>query len=260
MILDFYGAFKVGILGSRDNFFISHFKRLIEPFGWFFGVQWYLGIIISFLGIWCLKIIKKYSGEILNIRYLYLTLIAILFHFLFFPSLFFYQGRLIAVFAALLMGSLTVFSFKTLFRQELKINARIVFAIILIAILGLWLIQTNRTYAYIKNWPNNIWPQENINFDKKIKNLVAGDKVIFQISKRGAASEDEYYTGAPILEFTNIKDLARDYNYLKNRSEFPFSAIIISDEKENLNAIQKNLGLKKDITEIDNKFVIVIPE
>jgi len=67
MILDFYGAFKVGILGSRDNFFISHFKRLIEPFGWFFGVQWYLGIIISFLGIWCLKIIKKYSGEILNI-------------------------------------------------------------------------------------------------------------------------------------------------------------------------------------------------
>lgn len=37
MILDFYGAFKSGVIGSRKDFFISHLQRLTDPFDWFFG-------------------------------------------------------------------------------------------------------------------------------------------------------------------------------------------------------------------------------
>src|SRR3989344_1786690 len=59
MLLDLYGAFKVQMVGSRSNFFVSHLKRLLDPFGWFFGVKWYLGIIVSILGISSIWLIKK---------------------------------------------------------------------------------------------------------------------------------------------------------------------------------------------------------
>ena len=268
MILDFYGAFKVGIVGSRAGFFVSHLKRFIEPLGWFFDVKWYLGIFISALGIWLIKISKKYSEDkILNIRYLYLALAAILFHFLFFPSLFFYQGRLAAIFAALLVGGLTYSLIQTVKRGWR--NLTISFLIIAAFVASLWFIQAKRTYAYIKQWPNNVWPAESINFDKKIKNLVFGDKVIFQIlgpdreifgSDRYpmAASEDEYYIDAPILGFTNTDDLIRDFNYLKNRSEFPFNTIIIADQKPIIEEIKTKLKIKELVLKIDNKFILII--
>ena len=140
-----------------------------------------------------------------------------------------------------------------------------------IAVLSLWTIQIQRTYAYLKEWPNNVWPQEKINFDKKIKNLVFGDKVIFQMSGPDrevagsdrypmAASEDEYYTDAPILGFTNINDLIRDFNHLKKRSEFQFTAIVITDEKEVIDKIRKKLGIKTPASQIDSRHILIIAE
>ena len=274
MILDFYGAFKVQLVGSRTNFFLTHLQRWFDPLGWFFGVKWYLGIIISVLGIWSLKFIKKYSDIQLDIRYLYLAFLALLFHFLFFPSLFFYQGRLVAIFGALLMGSLTSASIKEMIRvlkTNTSIQRCIVVFVIFIMVLGLWFIQGKRTYTYIKQWPNNIWPQASIDFDKKIKNLVSSDKVIFQLlgSERKvsdldrypmAASEDEYHTDAPILGFTNTADLIRDFNYLKQRSEFPFSAIIIANQKTIIEKLDQKLTdyKKTSIEKIGDKFIMVI--
>lgn len=94
-------------------------------------------------------------------------------------------------------------------------------------------------------------------------------KVIFQISGLDrevagsdrypmAASEDEYYTDSPILGFTNTNDLIHDLNYLKRRSEFIFSAIIITDKKEVITDIQKKLKTKEPISEIENKFILII--
>ncbi len=275
MLLDQLGTIKVNILGSRKDFFISHLQRLTNPFDWFFGVKWYLGIIISILGIWCLKIVKKYlNADILDIRYLYVGFVAILFHFMFFPSLFFYQGRLVVVFGGLLMGILTVTLCKEiilLFKTNTTIHRCIVVFVIFVLVSGLWFIQGKRTYAYIKNWPNNIWPAESISFDKKIKNLTSGDKVVFQMlgfdrevsgSDRYpmAASEDEYYIDAPILGFTNTNDLIRDFTYLKEHSEFPFSTIVVTDQKSTIEKIrQKLIDYKLSSTEkIDDKFIVVI--
>lgn len=277
MILDFYGAFKAEVVGSRKNFFISHLQRLTDPFDWFFGVKWYLGILISVLGISALKFGKKYLPENVDLRFLYLGFAVILFNFLFFPSLFFYQGRIVAIFGGLLVGILTVISVKEitlLFKTNTSTPHRgvVVFGIFIL-ILGLWFIQGKRTYAYIKKWPNNVWPAEKIDFDKKIKNLVSGDKVIFQIlglDREVAGSdrypmtnpEDEYYIDSPILGFTNTADLIRDFNYLKNRSEFPFSAIIITDQKSTIEKINQKLTGYKVISaeKIDDKFVVVIPK
>lgn len=269
MLLDLYGTVKVQVVGSRSGFFISHLRRLIEPFGWFFGVKWYLGILISVLGIAAVRFLKKYYPEkfTFDIRFLYLGFAAVFFHFLFFPSLFFYQARIISIFGAFLVGILTAYLFKIV-RQK---NFGIIASGIFILMLGLWLIQGQRTYAYIKNWPNNVWPIEKIDFDKKIKNLISGDKVIFQMLGQdqeisgtdrypAPASEDEYYTDAPILGFTNIDDLIRDFNYLKKRSKFLFSAIIITDQKTTIEKIsQKLIEYKtRPIEKMGNKFVLVI--
>lgn len=284
MLLDFYGAFKTALVGSRKDFFISHLQRLFDPFGWFFGVKWYLGILISALGIIALKFIKKYSPDYFHssnngskiLRYLIIGFLAILFHFLFFPSLFFYQGRLVAVFTALLIGSLTAISIKEIIKLP-KSNTTIQRCIVVLGIFVFisvpWFIQANRTYAYLKQWPNNVWPVEKIEFDKKIKNVVSGDKVIFQMfgpeqNFSGvdrypmAASEDEYYVDAPILGFTDTNDLIRDFNYLKKRSEFPFNTIMITDQKETTEKIRQKLTNYKTrpAEKIDDKFLIVIPE
>ena len=284
MFLDLMGTIKTQILGSRKDFFISHLQRLFDPFGWFFGVKWYLGILIAIIGIAAVKFIKKYwPNEItLYLKFLYLGFAAVFFHFLFFPSLFFYQARIISIFGAFLVGILTTHFFKIIRQKNLieisknqltntTIQRCIVVLGIFVLVLGLWFTQGKRTYAYTKNWPNNVWPAENINFDKKIKNLTSGDKVIFQMlgldrevadSDRYpmAASEDEYYTGAPILGFTNTNDLVRDLNYLKNRSEFQFSAIIITDQKPIIEEIETKLKIKEPVSKIDNKFILIIKQ
>ena len=271
VLLDLYGTFKVQMVGSRSGFLASHLKRLIEPFGWFFGVKWYLGILISIFGIALVKLIKKYSESTFNIRLLYLSFFALLFNFLFFPSLFFFQARIISVFGGLLLGILTVLTSKALLQKELKPKLKIIFLIILASTMSLWFIQAKRTYAYVKNWPNNTWPAESIEFDKKIKNLVSGDKVVFQMlglnrdisgSDRYpmAASEDEYYIGSPILGFTNTNDLIRDLTYLKKRSEFPFSAIIITDQKETMGEIKEKLKTHEPISKIDIYFILIIQQ
>jgi len=268
-LLDQFGAFKVQILGSRNNFFITHLQRWLSPLGWFFGTKWHFGILASAAGIIAIKSIKKYfPDEIFNEKFLYLAFFATLFNFLFFPSLFFHQARAVSIFGGLLVGILTVYFFKIVRQTKQRCTAVLG---IFVLVLSLWFIQGKRTYAYIKNWPNNVWPIENINFDKKIKNLIAGDKVIFQMlgsdqkifgSDRYlmAASEDEYYVGAPILGFTNTADLIRDFNYLKKRSEFPFSAIIITDKKEMIEKIgQKLLNYKaRPVEKINDKFVLTI--
>ena len=289
MLLDLYGAFKVQVVGSRSGFFISHLRRLIDPFSWFFGVQWYLGIIISTLGIPILCFTQKYLNSKYShypnygsdmIKYLILGFSTTLFNFLFFPSLFFYQGRIIAVFGGLLVGILTTILIKEttlLFKTAIiPIRQCVVTFGILILLSSLWFIQGKRTYEYIKNWPNNVWPAKNLSFDKKIKNLTSGDKVVFQMlgteqeisgSDRYpmAASEDEYYIGSPILGFTSLNDLVRDLQYLKNRSKFPFNIVIITDQAATMDKIV--VRLRKNVSQkvpspiiIDQKFILVIPE
>jgi hypothetical protein len=241
-------------------------------------VKWYLGILISIIGVTAVKFIKKHlPDEMPDLKFLYLGFVATLFHFLFFPSLFFYQARIVSIFDGLLVGILTAYFFKVVRQKNLTLQHQstnttihrciVVFGIFIL-VLGLWFIQGKRTYAYIKNWPNNVWLAEKIDFDKKIKNLVSGDKVIFQMLGTNrevsgpdrypaAASEDEYYTDAPILGFTNTNDLVRDFNYLKKRSEFPFNAIIITDKKETIEKIQKELKTKEQILNIENRYILI---
>lgn len=319
MIMDFYGAFNVQLLGakhgdlqlggSRNSFFISHIIRFFEPFGGFFGIHWYLntltapGHILSYgffekicstakfsakyllLTKWFLDILVI-SGGILsfwfvekvyqpikintNMKYLILMILAAIFNFLLFSPLFLYQSRMLTAFGSFLTAGLTVMTIKILYAGKgLKLNLKILISAILLITLGLWFVQTARTYNYLKHWlDTNTWPIAKIEFDKKIKNLLPDDKIVFDIhdSNRETLSNavDEYYMGNLILNFTTINDLVRDLIYLKKRSEFPFGSIIIADRKETSEKIRTSLTqkLNKKIssTKLDGKFILIIPE
>ncbi len=265
MFLDFFGAFKIQILGARKDFVFSHIERLFDPFGWFFGVKWFWGILISLAGIAAVKFFKKAVNALFDEKFLYLAFFASVFNFLFFPSLFFYQAGIVSIFGGLLIGCLTVWPVKAFAAKNLKPAGKILAAAILAGILIIWVAKAQRTYAYAKRWPNNVWPREKIDFDKKMKNIVSGDKIIFKLyapSGGGrypaSAAEDEYYADAPILGFTAATDLARDFDYLKKISRFPFAAVIVADKKESLLEIKKKLNSKNPVSEIGGYAVLII--
>ena len=114
---------------------------------------------LQLLQIAAIKFLKKHIIIGFDERFLYLAFFATFLHFLFFPSLFFHQARVVSVFGGLLVGTLTAILIKEiilLFKINTSIHRRIVVFGILILVSALWIAQVKRTYAYIKNWPNNI--------------------------------------------------------------------------------------------------------
>ena len=303
MLVDLYGVYNVRVLGKGMDFTMQ-IIRFISPFDRFFGSRYPLGVLIAIAGFFYARWLVK-NNTALN-KYLILSGIATLFNFLIFPPNMFYQGRLISIFGGLVMAIITLETMKVLRNKtELTKNIKLLYIAAFIIILGLWLIQAQRSYAYYKHRAANDIPQKNVEYDKKIKNLVAGDKIIIQMlgldrelppsdphppyvrpQKKIAFrlydnhtnipgidpypqiwTQDEYYVGSPILGFARTSDLIRDLGYLKKRSEFPFSAIILSDQKEVLEKIREDIMIKKisqnnlKILELESdKFALIVPE
>jgi len=234
-------------------------------------IKWSLDTLVVLGGILSFWFVEKVYKPIkinTNMKYLILMISAAIFSFLFFPPLFLYQSRMLTAFGSFLIAGLTVMTIKILYaRKNLKLNSKILISAILLITLGLWLVQIARTYNYLEHWPDtNTWPIAKIEFDKKIKNLLPGDRVVFEMfyPSSGISPVDEYYMGNLILNFTTINDLVRDLIYLKKRSEFPFGSIIITDKKETSEEIRTSLTqkLNKKIssTKLDGKFILIIPE
>lgn len=304
MLMDFYGIFNLKIMGPKQSFLIPRIQRLIDPFDWFIGVKYGLGALIAISGFIYAWIIKKTEDSRL-IKYLALAGITVLFNFLLFPSLFFYQAKIIAVFGGLLMAMIILETIKYLRQSEnLNKKLKVLYFLVLFFIAGLFILQVRRSYVYSQK-SDNSFDLQAIALDKKIKNLVTGDKIVMQmigldreISPSSAnlpyarpeektifqlygrhdrmtgndpypqiRPEDEYYVGSPILGFARISDLIRDLGYLKKRSEFPFSAIILSDQKEALEKIRGDIIVKKisksnlKIIKLESdKFALIVPE
>ncbi len=338
MIKDFYGAYNTKFLGANGNlqflqlkikFLIFRIATLLGPFGDFFGIHWQINfltalklaakylfltklsmdILIMFGGILAFYFVEKiYQPVNKMIKYLILLMAASIFNFFIYPQFLSYQSRIIAPFGGLLVAGLTVMGAEILYKKHnLKLNLKIIVSLILLAALGLSLIQMTRTYDYLVHWVDtNTYPVAKMEFDKKIKNLLPGDKdkIIFQILSLKqelppsginppytrpqekimfylydnhtnipgtdpypqVMAEDEYYVGSPILGFVRTLDLIRDLGYLKKRSEFPFSAIILSDRKEILQEIRDGIMIKRisknnlKIIELESdKFALIVP-
>ena len=116
--------------------------------------------------------------------------------------------------------------------------------------------------------PNHTPLSDNeISFTKKMQKIADGEKAVFMINtvdthlpeeelkKKFALINPkayllgyrnwEYYFDMPLLNFTKTSYLVEDLLYLKKRAEFPFTAIITSDDVNLIGELHGKLSLEQ---------------
>lgn len=168
-----------------------------------------------------------------------------------------YQARQAVPFMSLLLASATiliVLSLKNIKKWHTwKLSFQVCGIALLILVSLLWFKQAERTYEYVKQWPNNAVDESVINESKKIKILARGeDTVIFNLDTEFEYRYPqvdpffEYYVGYPVLSFNNPSDLVDDLKKLNERSEFKFKSIIMikdNDQQKEVSDLLKNSNI-----------------
>ncbi len=161
-----------------------------------------------------------------------------------------------APFMSLLIASSTVliFCFFKNFRKyktELNKFYLVLFAVFIVLAGAFWFFQAKRTYCYIQNQASYTAPKSLIGFPQSLGKISDGkDSVVFRLDDNNMepyrypqiSPVVEYYIGMPVLSFKNADDLVYDYKWLKNRSEFPFIAIILVNDQKEKAAIERLIG------------------
>lgn len=177
-------------------------------------------------------------------------------------------GRLFAPFIGIVIG--IILHIVLLARNKIKnemTSDKLLFGFLCAAMFSLFAIQI------ILNFVPRIWSPyapistQDISFAKTMQKMIAGEGAVFMINasdtqipeeelkKRNALYDPthyqtnyidwEYYFDMPMLNFINSSYLVRDLIFLEKRSEYPFTAIITSDDKEIISELHKNLNAKK---------------
>jgi len=287
MLSDFFGAFNAIPLASNSeqNFTKQRFLQgilfpITEAFAFSFRLRYALIFIVTIvITFFKLRKIKYISTAIPDI-YKYALLLggSAFFQALVLTDNHPYKGRLLGIFASFLIG---IFMFSAYQLAKSKPTQKI-FVLVLVSLsIFMWSLQVNRTFAYIKQWPNNTYDQEKIDFADELKNslkpLTLENVVMFtmfpsesygkSITPTMARYYDMYYSDMPILYFDDKEDLVRDFAYLKQISEYPFSAIMILSNEEEVKAsidlmYAKSLEKDKDKIQsitIKDKKILIIP-
>ncbi len=282
MLSDFFGAFNAISISSSQNSLKQHFFQgvlfpITEAFAFSFRLRYTLiSIIVIFLTLFKLKKNKNINNLIPN-AYKYAMLLggAGFFQALILTDNHPYKGRLLGILTAFLSG-IFIFAIYRLIKN--KSTHRIFILILIFLSVFIWSLQAKRTFAYIRQWPNNTYSKEKIDFANELRSslnsFISKDAVMFtmfapesygeSITPTMARYYDMYYHNMPILYFDNPKDIIRDFTYLKQISKYPFSAVIITPDKEEaenlLNLLKQNSEkLSSKIMKIQNKTILIIP-
>lgn len=254
MISDFSGAsnFIVFASNSIQKFIHQRFlEGLLFPitsaFGFDFRARYLLLFIIIVLAILFLFKRSKNLANLVPSAFRYLAILGISG---FVQSLVLtdnhpYKGRLLGVAVAFLVG-IFIFYIIQIMRKKIKIQPLGALLLIFITVF-IWFLQINRTLAYIKEWPNNVYDPAIINFSQELKAVLADrsikDGIVFtlfpskpygDLTDTMARYYDMYYYDKLILSFDNPALLVKDYQGLKKISKHPFSAIIIMKDKSQI--------------------------
>ena len=177
-------------------------------------------------------------------------------------------GRLFAPFVGIIIGTIA-YMLLLLFKDKIKTLTfanKILYGIFFLAILLLFVIQI------VLNFTPRFWPtyaplmNSDIAFTKVMQKITTGEKAVFMINKSDTQipqeelnkrlalynpifyqtnySVWEYYLDMPLLNFINSSYLIRDLLYLERRSEFPFTAIVISDDEKLISELHQKLANK----------------
>ena len=287
MLSDFFGAFNAIPLASNSgqNFIKQRFLQgilfpITEAFAFPFRLR-YILIFIFTIVITFFKLRKiKYISVAIPDLYKYALLLggSAFFQALILTDNHPYKGRLLGIFTSFLIGIL-IFSTYQLVKNK-PMQKALILVLISLSIF-MWSLQANRTFAYIKHWPNNTYDQRKIDFADELKNflkpLTLEDVVMFtmlpsesygeSITPTMARYYDMYYYDMPILYFDNKEDLVRDFTYLKEISKYHFSALMILPNEEEVKTLidliyTKSPEKNKDEIQtiiIQDKKVLIIP-
>ncbi len=255
MLLDAYGSFKFRAgTGPGSNIFTRHIRAIFSPLTHLtdFRARFAIPLVSAvFLLFWKFRnTVSSYEWPKIKILVLF-ALAGFAYPFIFTSSGYFpYQGRQMAPFVGLLIACSMIVIFKNIKKETIKKPSVVILLVVFFALTaGLWFSQGARTYAYVKDWPNNKVDKNIIEFAALLKNIRDdNDAVVFRMDNTEPyrysqiAAVTEYYIDMPVLSFKNTSDLIDDFKWLKNRSEFPFYSIILVNSSEEAETIKKGIG------------------
>lgn len=288
--LDIYGAFHYA--GNRIGLdFTTRIEGLFKPFFSMIGIYNFYSLLVPFgiakfkififlialIGTFAvIRLIKIAEYKVHSSKILILLAVAPLAQTFVMPYLGFRDslGRLFAPFIGIAIGSIAWMLCESWRKKYLNFTNKILFLFITILILSLFAIQV------ALNFTSRFWPvyaplsANDIAFAESMKKIAPGEKAAFMINeddtkipetelKKRLALYDpthyqtnyliwKYYFDIPLINFTKISYLVRDLLYLEKRSEFPFTAIVTSDDFNLISGLHKDLGDKSlELTKIE---------
>lgn len=272
MISDFLHAFnKIGLsAGGGQGFIQTHFLQgilypITEAFALSFRARYvFIFILTLFIILLIIKKNKEVNSLIPSIfNHFNILIIASFCQSLIVLDNHPYKGRILGIFAAFLIGTFIFLIIQ--FLKNKSASRPLIMTLFLLTALLIFL-QANRTLAYIRQWPNNIYDPEKIKFSEELKNITLPFKLqnpiifsVFPPSQSTTVYYDMYYSDAPILYFKNINKITQDFTYLKQISKYPFSALIILKDKNQADELLQSLpkiSIKTFL--IQNKYILLI--
>ena len=276
-LLNIYAALGPLGLTKIKNFFIQ--SRI--------SILYILLLLIGFGAIIIVKLRKIADYKIPRLYIVSLLAIAPLAQTFFLPLTGYRDnmGRLAAPFVGIIIGVIFWMLYLAFLKiKSLSILNKGLLIIISLAVIILFTIQI------ALNFIPNIWPtyapiaKSDIAFAKAMQEVATGEKAVFMInaldtqipeeelkkrwSQYDPASYNtnymiwEYYFDMPLLNFTKNSYVIRDLLYLEKRAEFPFTAIITSDDLNLINELYKDLKNQRlrlsDIKILQNRYYFIV--
>jgi len=276
-LLNIYAALGPLGLTKIKNFFIQ--SRI--------SILYILLLLIGFGAIIIVKLRKIADYKIPRLYIVSLLAIAPLAQTFFLPLTGYRDnmGRLAAPFVGIIIGVIFWMLYLAFLKiKSLSILNKGLLIIISLAVIILFTIQI------ALNFIPNIWPtyapiaKSDIAFAKTMQEVATGEKAVFMInaldtqipeeelkkrwSQYDPASYNtnyiiwEYYFDMPLLNFTKNSYVIRDLLYLEKRAEFPFTAIITSDDLNLINELYKDLKNQRlrlsDIKILQNRYYFIV--
>lgn len=256
MLADFSNAFnKIGLsAGAGYGFIDAHFLQgvlfpITEAFAFPFRARYLIIFIAVIIALLFFIIKNKKINELIILPTNYLLLLVAAG----FTQTFIvldnhpYKGRILGLFTALLFGILIFLIIRMIqSRHSGTKSVPKLFILPLIALaLFITFLQIQRTIAYAKQWPNNIYNSETIKFAEELKSVIQPLKlqnpIIFSMlppKNNETVYYDMYYYDMPILYFNNAVDLEQDFARLKQISQYPFTAVVVAEESRQIDLIK----------------------
>lgn len=198
-----------------------------------------------------------------------------------------YIGRLAAPFLGIGIGiifEMLCLIFKKF--KEIKLPYKLVYSFLFIFVVFLFAAQIITTIYYPHWFSYAPLSDDEINFSQQIQKIAPGEKAVFMINEKDTKVSKEvlilrgqdalvspalyfsdymiwkYYLDMPLLNFTKSFYLIKDLIYLEKRAEFPFTAIVTSDNSDLINELYVNLKMKRlplsQIKNINNGYFFTV--